>query len=92
MAVTVGHSNFQKVFSVTVDFSSVPAGATVSETVTVAGLNTTHFPLVKMSALEMGLRVLGADCVTNGTLRVWIENLTAGDINPASQTLDCVVL
>ncbi len=72
---------------VTLNPSNVPAHDISTQSFTVKGLQRDMFILVKAPSLENGLLLNEAKiyCTATDTLQVQFENITALDINPASQ-------
>lgn len=90
-----GSGSYQQVLSATVDPSNVPSLGVTVETFNpsaFAAITADSHCVCTMPALETGLVLIKGQITATGTVTLTIWNPTNADINPASQTLQLLVL
>lgn len=93
VGITAGNIFGEHLVSVTFDVASVAAATSVQQTVTVPGLKVNDFVIVANATHTAGL-VYGV-CVpvtVANQVSITIANVTAGALDPASQTLTLMVV
>ena len=80
------NGNDYGVVDVTIDYGSVAANTSEEEAITVNGLTTDMFVAINKSDLDAGLVVGNVRVSAANTLSLTIGNLTAGALDPASET------
>lgn len=89
--ITQGNVENVSLVTATFDVASVAAATTVQQNVTVLGVLPSDFIVVANATHTAGLVYGPCVCTTANTVAMTIANVTAGALDPASQTLTFLV-